>query len=373
MAYASFFITMSHSNQSPEVAIEDDGPAALSRVIKQFAVELGFDLVGISRADQPETLSLFTRWFEAGYAGEMHYFERRISAYGHPSNVLPAVNSLIFVGLNYFSRDVDGDIDASTGRIARYAQSGTDYHNELRLRLQRMAAVLHERVPGCRTRAVVDTAPLLERDFARLAGLGWFGKNTMLINKRVGSFFFLGALLTDILIQPDEPHSTSHCGTCTRCLDACPTDAFVEPYVLDARKCIAYLTIELRDHPIPEELRPLMQDWVFGCDVCQDVCPWNRKATPSIDPVFGVSQPRRLRLEDLLTLDTGEFRAEFGNTPIERSKRSGFVRNAAIAAGNSGDQRLVPILRELAVDDNLIVKEAAEWALERLCQAPPNC
>lgn len=210
----------------------------------------------------------------------------------------------------------------------------------MRERLKSLADFLHEQRPGCRTRGCVDTAPLLERDFAKLAGLGWFGKNTMLLNKRLGSFFFLAALLTDIELSPDEPHHTSHCGTCTRCLDACPTDAFVEPYVLDARKCISYLTIELRDQPIPTELRSQMGEWIFGCDVCQDVCPWNRKAPASNEPAFVArEQLHPVDLEWLLSLDEAGFEAAFAGTPMHRTGRAALLRNAAIALGNSRDMK----------------------------------
>jgi epoxyqueuosine reductase len=214
---------------------------------------------------------------------------------------------------------------------------------------------------------VVDTAPLLERDFARLAGLGWFGKNTMLINKRRGSWLFLGALLTDVALTADEPHRTDHCGTCTRCLDACPTDAFVEPHVLDSRRCISYLTIELRDRPIPEELRPSMGDWLFGCDVCQDVCPWNRKAPVSSEAAF---EPRAdlcpADCATLLKLTAGEFERQFGATPLARPGREGVLRNACIVLGNTGDQRDLPPLIAALTDISPLVRGAAAWALGRI-------
>ena len=220
--------------------------------------------------------------------------------------------------------------------------------------------------PGAVTRGIVDTAPLLERDFARLAGLGWFGKNTLLINKQAGSWLFLSALLVDFELEYDAPHAASHCGTCTRCLDACPTDAFVAPYVLDARKCISYLTIELRE-PIPVELRAGMGEWVFGCDVCQDVCPWNRKAPVKADPDF---EPRAelspLNAAELLRLGDAEFRQRFRGTPLSRPKRAGLLRNAAIVLGNSGDQRAVPALAQALNDAEPVVRGACAWALGQL-------
>ena len=204
---------------------------------------------------------------------------------------------------------------------------------------------MQQEVPGCRGRGVVDTAPLLERDFARRAGLGWFGKNTMLINKRLGSYFFLGALLLDLELRPDPAHETIHCGTCTACLDACPTQAFRGPGLLDARRCISYLTIELRV-PIPEELRSSMTEWVFGCDICQEVCPWNRKAPVSAEPSF---QPRAdlrsLDLIELLGLSEEEFRRRFRGTALTRTKRRGLLRNAALALGNQGNPAALPALR----------------------------
>ncbi len=189
----------------------------------------------------------------------------------------------------------------------------------------------------------------------------------MLINRRLGSWLFLGALLTDVELQPDAPHDTSHCGTCTRCLDACPTDAFVEPYVLDARRCISYLTIELRDQPIPESLRDGMGDWVFGCDVCQDVCPWNRKAPPSNEPAFApVADLTPADLNWLLRLSEDEFRTRFRGTPFERPGRSGILRNAAIAAGNSADAHHLPALQHAATDTCDLIRDAANWAIDRL-------
>ena len=253
------------------------------------------------------------------------------------------------------------------GRVAKYARGSADYHDLLKQRLKQLARFLHEERPGCRTRPVVDTAPLLERDFARRAGLGWFGKNTMLINRRMGSWLFLGALLTDVELEPDAPHETSHCGTCTRCLDACPTDAFVEPYVLDARRCISYLTIELRDQPIPESLRDAMGNWVFGCDVCQDVCPWNRKAPRSNEPAFAPTADLiSADLNWLLSLSDDEFRSRFRGTPLERPGRSGVLRNAAIAAGNSEDRGYLPALATAANDSCDLIRDAATWAISRL-------
>ncbi len=239
----------------------------------------------------------------------------------------------------------------------------------LRERLNELLAWLRQEVPGCRGRGVVDTAPLLERDFARRAGLGWFGKNTMLLNKRIGSYFFLGALLVDIELRPDAAHEASHCGTCTACLDACPTGAFPAPGVLDSRRCVSYLTIELR-RPVPDELREGLGDWLFGCDVCQEVCPWNRKAPSTGEPAF---QPRPdlvpINLVELLGLTEEQFRQRFRDTPLTRAKRRGLLRNAALVLGNRADPAALPALRRALDDPDALVRDAARWALDRITLA----
>lgn len=355
----------------------DQNPATLAKLVRDEALRIGFDLIGISPAVTPAGFDHLKQWLNQNYEGEMHYMSRRESAYEHPDGVLPATKSVIVTALNYHSGGPPSDGcekslekpagNPATGRVASYANGTADYHDVIRRMLKQLGAVLHEVVPGCRTRPVVDTAPLLERDFAKIAGLGWFGKNTMLINKHAGSWLFLGALLTDVELEPDAPHETAHCGTCTRCLDACPTDAFPEPYVLDARKCISYLTIELRDQPIPTELRDGMQDWVFGCDICQDVCPWNRKANDTSIPEFLPSDDLApVDLRWLLSLTDEEFRTRFRKTPLDRPSRAGLLRNAAIAAGNSGNASLIPSLGQCLADEEPLVRGAAAWALGKL-------
>jgi epoxyqueuosine reductase len=351
----------------------DRTPATLANHVRDAALQIGFDLVGISAAVAPTGFEHLQAWLSKNYEGEMQYMRRREDAYEHPDGVLPGTKSVIVTALNYHattSRDEPNDaslVSSAKGRVASYANGTADYHDVIRRMLKQLGAALHEAVPGCRTRPVVDTAPLLERDFAKIAGLGWFGKNTMLINKHAGSWLFLGALLTDVELEPDSPHDTSHCGTCTRCLEACPTDAFPEPYVLDARKCISYLTIELRDQPIPHELRAGMQDWVFGCDICQDVCPWNRKASDTSVPEFlPADDLSPLDLRWLLSLNEEEFRHRFRKTPFDRPGRSGLLRNAAIAAGNSGDASLIPSLVQCLNDEEPLVRGAAAWALGKL-------
>jgi len=336
--------------------------------LKAFAHELGFELVGIAPAVTPTGVSHLYEWIERGFAGEMSYIPRRAAAYEHPRHVLSSVRSVVMVGWNYKSAEPSSS-GPNDGRIARYAWGGADYHDELRARLQRLADQLHELSPGCKTRIVVDTAPLLERDFARLAGLGWFGKNTLLIHKRLGSFLFLGALLTDVELITDEPFETTHCGTCTRCLDVCPTHAFPEPFVLDARKCISYLTIELKSQ-IPVELRTGMGEWLFGCDLCQDVCPWNRKSPVSTETTWQPSaELNPASALNILQMTAAEFDATFSTTPLARPGWHGLRRNAAIVLGNHGDEESIPALIKVLNDDSPLVRGAAAWALgELLCR-----
>jgi epoxyqueuosine reductase len=251
------------------------------------------------------------------------------------------------------------------GRVSRYAWGG-DYHDLLRERLDRLADFLRQQVPQARVRGVVDTAPLLEREFAQMAGLGWIGKNTLLLNKRLGSWFFLAALLTDFPLEYDEAHAADHCGTCRACLDACPTDAFVDAYVLDARKCISYTTIELRE-PIPHELRADHGDWLFGCDICQDVCPWNHKAPASSEPVFAPREGMNpLELAELFDLDQEAFRRRFRDTPLWRPKRRGMLRNAAIVLGNQRAFAALDALAKGLGDAEPLVRGACAWAIGKI-------
>ena len=340
--------------------------AAFSLAIKDESRRLGFDLVGIAPAVTPGGFDDLKAWLARGYAGEMSYMQRREAAYEHPDRVLNGARSVVMLAANYKTQD-SPDVGPPEGLVAKYAWGELDYHNFLREKLKRLADFLHAECPGCRTRGVIDTAPLLERDFARLAGLGWFGKNTVLINKRMGSWLFLAALLTDLQLKYDQPHETAHCGTCTRCLDACPTDAFPEPYVLDSNKCISYLTIELHDAPIPESLREEMGQWLFGCDICQDVCPWNRKAPTSVEPNFQpIDDLAPANAVALLKMTEAEFEQRFRTTPLSRPRRNGMLRNAAIVLGNSRDAAAVPVLSSSLNDSEAIVRGAAAWALGRI-------
>lgn len=334
----------------------------LTAALKTEATELGFGLVAVTPAVSLEGFARLQDWLAKAYHGEMSYLERYGIARSHPLHVLPTVRNLLMVGLHYRTADAP-DVQPGEARISRYAWGTADYHDVIKQRLKTLADWLHARRPGCTTRAVVDTAPLLEREFAQLAGLGWFGKNTMLINKHAGSFFFLGALLTDVDLTPDQPHMTSHCGTCTRCLDACPTEAFPEPGVLDATRCISYLTIELKS-PIPEELRPGIGDWLFGCDVCQEVCPWNRKAPVSTEAAFAPTPDLHpASAADLLSMDDSQFRLRFRKTPLLRPKRAGILRNACIVLGNTRDPQFIGVLSTALNDAELLIRGAAAWAL----------
>jgi epoxyqueuosine reductase len=331
--------------------------------IKDKARDFGFELAGVARAAEADGFARLQEWLARGYAGEMAYMGRYAAARRHPAAVLTSVRSVVMVGMEYGSKTASGLAAGSEmlsrkrlgGKIARYA-AGPDYHDVLRDRLNRLLVWVQAAFPGVQGRGVVDTAPLLERDFARRAGLGWIGKNTMLINKHRGSYFFLGALLLDLDLEPDPPHEANHCGICTACLDACPTGAFVGPGWLDARKCISYLTIELRS-PVPEELRAGVGDWLFGCDVCQEVCPWNRKDE---------SEPEAVDAAEMLALTEDEFRSRYRGTAMMRTKRRGLLRNAALVLGNVGDERALPALRRALADAELLVRDAAAWAIARI-------
>ncbi len=334
----------------------------LVQQLEAQARQLGFDLVGIAPATSADGFAHLENWLDQGFAGAMTYMERQRAARRHPASILATVRSVVMVGMLYTPEGAPGELPPRTGRVARYAL-GKDYHEVLWARLDELLAWVHQHVPDCAGRGVVDTAPLLERDFARRAGLGWFGKNTMLINKHLGSYFFLGALLLSIDLPPSRPHETAHCGSCTACLQACPTQAFVAPGVLDARRCISYLTIELRDH-IPEELRPGVGEWVFGCDVCQEVCPWNHRAPAAREPALQPSADwLALDLVEVLGWTEEEFRRRCRGTALRRTKRRGLLRNAALVLGNRGDPAALPALHQALRDPEPLVREAAAWAI----------
>jgi len=293
----------------------------------------------------------------------MRYLADRAAAYEHPRHVLDGARSILMLAVGYRTQQPQ-PAGPGEARVSRYAW-GNDYHRVIRGRLRSMELFHLRLVPEARVRGVVDTAPLLERDFARLAGLGWIGKNTLLVDQRFGSWHFLAALLTTEELAFDDPMAADYCGTCRACLDACPTGALVDAYELDARRCISYLTIELRES-IPAALRAGMGDRLFGCDACQEVCPWNRKAAESAEAAFEPAPGMNpVELVELFFLDDESFRARFRGTPLERPKRTGILRNAAVVLGNRPHPAALPALKHGLNDREPLVREACAWALER--------
>jgi epoxyqueuosine reductase len=357
--------------------------AAQTRWIAERARALGFDLCGVApvAAEHLAELARLPEWLDRGYAGEMKYLHdaRRID----PRQVLDGAKTMIVVALNYNTRHAPSQPAADTGDpaprgwISRYAW-GDDYHDVLRERLNALVAEMRAQISEpFEARAYVDTGPIIERVAAKYAGLGWLGKNTFLIHPKLGSWLFLGVILTtldlDPTLEPGEPPPPDLCGKCTHCLDACPTQAFPEPYVLDARRCISYLTIELRGE-IPDDLRPQIGNAVIGCDICQDVCPWNRKAPVAALAAFGPRE--RLfspELEWLASLSQEEFSAIFRKSAVKRAKWRGIVRNACVALGNAAAaldptarERVSALLERLASHSDEIIASHARWALARL-------
>ena len=401
----------------------------ITALVKQTAHEAGFELAGIAPVRDFPELNHFPGWIEAGHAAEMKYMEARDEAgqlkRASLRSSAPWVRSVIVCAINYntanpFSTQVN---DPARGWISRYAWSREDYHEAVMRRLLVIEDRLRNEVsqqddtvsqscehmpasdasqqprsgermqptpqavgskrqteepqtgerpiatatatPALQTRCYVDTGPLIERIYAKYAGVGWIGKNTCILNQKLGSWLFLGVILTSLELEPDLP-APDRCGTCTRCIEACPTDALIAPYQLDSNKCISYLTIEKRG-AIPEDMREGMGRHVFGCDICQDVCPWNRKAPSTTATEFqareGLVNPA---LEWLAEISPEEFREKFRGSPIRRTKRTGLRRNAAIAMGNSGDRRFMSVLEQLQADDDPVVAESARWSLEHL-------
>ncbi len=341
--------------------------AQLTRFVRDEATRLGFDLVGVTSANPLAAAQYNARWIAQGYAGDMAWLERNLDKRADPRELVPGARSVICLGMYYDPPATAGERGGLTGQISRYAR-GDDYHEIIKSRLaelwQTFRANAGEGVAG---RYFVDTAPVLERELAARAGLGWWGKNTVLINRRGGSYFFLAELITTAELELDEP-ATDHCGSCTRCLDACPTKAFPEAYVLDARRCISYLNIELKGS-IPEPLRHGMGDWLLGCDICQDVCPWNRRSAgtgeaafhprPGLDPVD---------LLELIRMDGVAFNERFRRNPAKRPKRRGMLRNAAVALGNSdrGEQAVPVLVQVLREEEEPLVRAHVAWALGKL-------
>jgi len=334
------------------------------------AHDLGFDTIGVSAGSPARRLDAYLDWVKDGRHGEMSYMARpdRVQRRQDPQVILPGVKSIISVGLSYATLKLPLRIahDPARGRVSNYAW-GLDYHDVMEPRLEELAAWLRGKDAAAQHRVYVDTGAILERDHAQAAGLGFTGKNTMLIAPRSGSWFFLGELLTTLPIPPTPPPVMPSCGSCHKCLDACPTGAFPAAYELDARRCISYLTIELKGW-IPRDLRPLMGNWIYGCDICQDVCPFNRFAKTTTEPAF---QPHNLDamappLVDILALDEAQFSERFANSPIKRIKRGRLLRNACVAAGNWGDTAAVPALANLLTDPEPLIRGHAAWALHQI-------
>ncbi len=347
----------------------------LSGAIKQAARRIGFDLAGIAGVGEFPELERFPAWIAEGRAGDMRYLEARNESgelkRAALRNAAPWARSVVVVALNYNSGEPYSTEcpDPSSGWISRYAWSRRDYHDvileKLRTLEAQIAAMAKDAGESFRSWCYVDTGPLVERVYAKYAGIGWIGKNTCILNQELGSWLFLGVILTSLPLLPDVP-PPDRCGTCTACLDACPTNAFPAPYELDPTRCISYLTIEKRG-AIPEDLRAGVGRHVFGCDICQDVCPWNRKSPPGAEP--DLSPRKELvnpALDWLASLSLEQFRETFRGSPIKRARLNGLRRNVVTAMGNSGRLEFVPRLRELANDEDTAAAEHARWALRRL-------
>lgn len=341
----------------------------LKQSILNEAHRLGFILAGVTTPDPPPHFSTFENWLVQGHHAGMDWLdsERSRARRANPRQILPECKSILVLATHYhpppFRRGAGGEVQ---GRVASYAL-GEDYHFILPPRLQALITFIEIQVGHpIPNRIYTDTGPLLERDIAQRAGLGWIGKNTCLIHPQKGSYFLLAEILLDLELEPDAPFVTDHCGTCTRCIEACPTDAILPNRTLDARHCISYLTIENKGD-IPEDLRPQMQDWIFGCDICQQVCPWNKFSAPAGDASF---HPQSGSLfPDLiatLALTPESFNRQFKHSPLRRAKRRGLLRNAAVALGNLGDARALPALERAGEDSESLVREHAKWAIKRI-------
>lgn len=350
--------------------IPSQSNASTKERIRVLAEGLGFRAIGFASASVAPHAERLHEWIAEGRHGTMRWMARDLERRVDPRLVLRGARTVISVSMPYYRGDWPArEGGAPRGRIARYAW-GKDYHKRIRRRLRRLARAIVTGCPGMRWLAYADTGPMLDRAWAERSGVGWIGKNTNVISKDSGSYSFLGEVLTDLVLTPDAP-AGNHCGTCARCITACPTGAIVGPYRLDARRCISYLTIEQRG-PIPLELREAVGTRIFGCDDCQEVCPWNRFAVPTQDPDFqdrpGQGTPE---LIPLLGLDDAGFRERYQGTAIIRARRAGFARNVAVALGNLGDPASVaPLARALAEDPDPIVRGHAAWALGRIAGDP---
>lgn len=335
----------------------------LTRQIKEEASRLGFSLAGVTSADPPEHLGFFQNWIQSGYHASMDWMaaERSLERRGDPRNILPECQSILVLASPYPSPK--GNVKG--GNIASYALN-QDYHDVLTKRLEQLVDFIEELVgESVPNRWYTDTGPVLEKELAQRAGLGWIGKNSLLINRDFGSYFFLAEILLGIELVPDLPIEEGYCGSCTRCLDTCPTGALLAPYTLDARRCISYLTIEHKKE-IPTDVRPMMGDWIFGCDICQVVCPWNKPGSEALS-ILEALRPRKelteINLIEELALSQVDFSARFKGSPVKRTKRRGYLRNVAIALGNRGEKDAAAVLAASLKDDEPLVRGAAAWAL----------
>lgn len=342
----------------------------LKQIIKDKARQVGFILAGVTTPDPPPHYSTFEQWLAQGHHGTMNYLatEKARTRRANPREIFPECKSILVLATPYNSPLPAGDREAPRreglgGRVAFYAR-GDDYHDILPARMEELVRFIEEQVERpIKSRWYTDTGPILERDLAQRAGIGWIGKNTCLINPKQGSYFFISEIFLDLELEPDTPFVTDHCGTCTRCITACPTDCILPNRTLDATRCISYLTIELRDD-IPLELREKIGDWIFGCDICQMVCPWNRFA-PAGDLAFADKEPLP-PLTGELTLTPQAFNGRFKRTPITRAKRRGYLRNVAVVLGNTGDMHALPVLQNALNDEEPMIREHAQWAMEQI-------
>lgn len=353
----------------------------LTERIKQKAVELGFDCVGIAPAGRAPHADAYRQWLKKGHHGDMSWLEKNPERREDPGQVVPGAQSVISLGISYFIEDPPPQLwnDPSRGRIARYAW-GPDYHDVITPKLKALAGFMRAEVPGSHNRYYVDTGPVLEHESAWQAGQGFIGKHSLFIHPEYGSYVFLADIITDCELDLDTPTgaqgkewtspnktSAGTCGSCRRCMDICPTHAFPAPYILDSRLCISYLTIELRES-VPEALRPKMKNWIYGCDECQEVCPWVRRySSPGKEPFLRFDPATSIpELLDIIQLDEEGFRKRFKGRAIKRTKRRGLLRNAAVAIGNWGPPEAIPVLERCLADPDPILAEHVRWALKKI-------
>src|SRR5215216_2704862 len=337
----------------------------LKTKIKAKSKQLGFILTGVTTPDPPPHFSTFEQWLTQGYHGTMDYLatERSRARRADLREILPECKSILVLATSYGRPRPMEEGSGVMGNIASYAR-GDDYHDVLPARMRELVQFIEAQVGGpVKNRWYTDTGPLLERDLAQRAGIGWIGKNTCLIHPKHGSYFLLSEILLDLDLEPDPPFVTDHCGTCTRCIEACPTDCILPDRTIDAARCISYLTIELKED-IPTELREKIGSWVFGCDICQMVCPWNRFAGEG-DAEFGDKSPAASLTEEI-SLTAHEFNKRFKGSSVKRAKRRGYLRNVAVALGNSGDMHVLPVLQNALNDEEPLVRNHARWAIEKI-------